>query len=70
MPIIEASHFDGSAYEGMIHMNPSKKLKPDDVVAVRAVASQFVSTFRDSGVVCFESHLLPEGGVAWEPFGK
>ncbi len=67
-PAESVSTFDGRAYEGMLVLVPSKKLGIGDVVDVKSLVSRFVSTFRDSSVVCFESSRHPEGEIEWTLF--
>jgi hypothetical protein len=64
------STFDDRAYEGIVVLIPSKKLRIADLDAVRSLVSRFMSTFRDSSVVCFESGRSPEGEIEWKPFGS
>ena len=68
LPAESVSTFDGRAYEGILALIPSKKLGIGDVDGVRSLVSRFMSAFRDSSVVCFESGRSSEGRVEWRPF--
>lgn len=67
-PAASVSTFKCRDYEAMLAVIPSKKLGMRDVDAVRALVLRFMSTFRDSSVVCFESARTPEGETTWRPF--
>ena len=68
IPAESVSTFDGRAYDRILALIPSKRLGVGDADDVRTLVSQFMSTFGDSSVICFESSSSPEGQVEWIPF--
>jgi hypothetical protein len=68
IPAESVSTFDGRTYEAILALIPSKKLGISDVNDVKLLVSRFMSTFRDSSIVCFEASQSSEGHVEWNLF--